>query len=775
VPRRVALLVATYRYQDAGLRQLTAPGHDAEALAEALRHPEIAGFDVTILVNEPHYVVGRTIGEFYRNRRRDDLTLLYFTGHGLKDDEGRLYLAMTNTVRDDLLFTALSAQQIDYAIDSCSSRQKILVLDCCYSGAFPVGRIFKADAAVHTLERFQGKGRVVLTASDATQYSFEGNHVIGQGTRSVFTRFLVEGLTTGEADLDGDGDISLDELYSYVHDRVIEDMPQQRPKKQENVEGRIVIARNIHWRLPAHVHNGVESTFVQDRLAALESLAHLHRVGNDLVQAEVIKQTRRLMDDRSEAVSAAATQLITALNPEQARHGKEKQKDSHIGTSPTQSVSVESRTAPSSHLELETWADLHSQSAAPAKNQTPEWTDRWTVSSGWARLMRRRNVQVRPEAQGHELIAVQHGERLPLTNRWGLACLARRQIVLVASAILVIISVVVFLVVVITRSVTTRSGVITTIPLDHPLGVAVSPDGHHAFITTSPRRVTVIDTADNTVSATISVGSAPWGVAFTPDGRQAYVANYWSNENAPVGNVSVIDTANNTVSATIPVGRFPEDVAVTPDGRHAYIVNWASGNVSVIDTASNTVSTTISVGTGSFPRKVAVSPDGRHAYITHDSPYSASTNKTPAKVSVIDIASNTVTTTIPLGINALGVAVSPDGRHAYITNADSSTVSVIDTTYNTVTTTIPVGSGPKDVAVTPDGRHAYVANIGSSTVSVIDTANNTVTTTIPMGTNLRGSAVTSNNGAVAVTPDGRHAYITNADSSTVSAIEIATE
>ena len=125
MPRRLALLVATYRYQDGGLRELTAPGHDAEALAEALRHPDIGGFGVTVLVNEPHYVVGEAIGEFYRNRRHDDLTFLYFTGHGLKDDNGRLYLAMANTKLDSLLFTALPAQQIDYALEACSSRQKV--------------------------------------------------------------------------------------------------------------------------------------------------------------------------------------------------------------------------------------------------------------------------------------------------------------------------------------------------------------------------------------------------------------------------------------------------------------------------------------------------------------------------------------------------------------------------------------------------------------------------------------------------------------------------
>ncbi|MGH3942564.1 MAG: caspase family protein [Pseudonocardiaceae bacterium] len=223
--RRLALLIATYQYQDAGLRQLTAPAHDAESFAAVLGDPDIAGFEVTTLINEPHHRVGEAIGDFYRDRRRDDLTLLYFSGHGMKDDDGRLYLAMADTRRDSLLFTSLSADQIDHAMSGCPSRQQVLILDCCYSGAFPVGRIAKADTEVHALERFQGRGRTVLTASDATQYSFEGNQLRGEAAQSVFTRYLVAGLRDGSADLDGDGDIALDELYSYVYDRVVERCP----------------------------------------------------------------------------------------------------------------------------------------------------------------------------------------------------------------------------------------------------------------------------------------------------------------------------------------------------------------------------------------------------------------------------------------------------------------------------------------------------------------------------------------------------------------------
>jgi hypothetical protein len=310
---RHALLVATYAYKDAGLRRLTSPAHDAEALAEVLADPAIAGFDVTMLVNEPHHVVGEAIADFYAERTRDDLALLYFTGHGVKDDDGRLYLAMADTRRAALLFTGISAAQVSDAMDACRSRRKVLVLDCCYSGAFPAGRASKSDEGVQTLERFQGKGRAVLTASDATQYAFEGDAVQGSGTQSLFTRYLVEAIRSGEADLDEDGDIALDELYSYVHERVVAEMPQQRPKKQEDVDGRIVIARNVHWRLPEHLRAAVESPLSAQRLTAVDGLAHLYRVGNEVVRATVQEHLAALAQDDSRSVSARAGSLVQQL------------------------------------------------------------------------------------------------------------------------------------------------------------------------------------------------------------------------------------------------------------------------------------------------------------------------------------------------------------------------------------------------------------------------------------------------------------------------------
>src|SRR5438270_468762 len=92
-----------------------------------------------------------------------------------------------------------------------------------------------------------------------------------------------------------------------------------------------------------------------------------------------------------------------------------------------------------------------------------------------------------------------------------------------------------------------------------------------AYVTdANSNTVSVIDTATNTVVATVPVGVTPGGVAITPNGAFAYV----TNENSST--VSVISTATNTVVATVPVGVFPRGVAVTPNGSFAYVADGGS-------------------------------------------------------------------------------------------------------------------------------------------------------------------------------------------------------
>jgi YVTN family beta-propeller protein len=302
---------------------------------------------------------------------------------------------------------------------------------------------------------------------------------------------------------------------------------------------------------------------------------------------------------------------------------------------------------------------------------------------------------------------------------------------------------------------TATNTVVATIPVgSEPIGVAVSPDGSKVYVTNSnlgPGSVSVIDTATNTVVATIPVGSEPIGVAVSPvqrkrederergdggrrerepDGSKVYVANgavFITNGTFLPGTVSVIDTAINTVVATIPVGVGPFGVAANPDGSKVYVTNTelVPTNVSVIDTETNTVVATIPVGFGGVGpiAGVAVTPDGSKLYVA---------NTNPGGVSVIDTATNTLTATIPLSVDANAVAVTPDGERVYVTSAFFGKVSVIETKTNRVTATIPVGSAPSGVAVTPDGKRVYVPNAFSNNVSVIDTGKNKVIATIPV-------------------------------------------
>ena len=271
---------------------------------------------------------------------------------------------------------------------------------------------------------------------------------------------------------------------------------------------------------------------------------------------------------------------------------------------------------------------------------------------------------------------------------------------------------------------TSNNTVVATVPVfeGFPGGVAVNPAGTRVYVTDDfSNTVSVIDTSSNTVVAIVAqgIGGSPEGVAVTPDGTRAYVANYGNGNST----VSVIDTSNNTVVATVQGLFYPYGVAMKPDGTRVYVTNSGSNHVSVIDTSTNTVVGMVPVP---LPLGVAVTPDGTRGYVTTDTSGSH-------LVSVFDTSTNTVVATVTVGSQPYAVAINPAGTRAYVTNLQSNNVSVIDTSTNTVVATVPVGSQPYGVSVTPDGTRAYVANYFSNTVSVIDTSNNTVVATVAVG------------------------------------------
>ena len=242
---RAALVVATAWHEDTQLARLFAPEEDAHAFASALRSPQLGGFDVQTLVNAEASTLRERIESFFHDgRQRSDTLLLYFSGHGVKDlDEGLLYFVASDTRTDRLRSTGVAASFVDDIIRTSPAQRKVLILDCCYSGAYGRSARPKSAGVNPVEELLGGHGRVVLTSSDAVQPSFEQVQADGM-TRSTFTRALVDGLVTGEADLDGDGHITVDELYEHTRRSIASDGSRQRPGKWAfDVEGDIVIAR----------------------------------------------------------------------------------------------------------------------------------------------------------------------------------------------------------------------------------------------------------------------------------------------------------------------------------------------------------------------------------------------------------------------------------------------------------------------------------------------------------------------------------------------------
>ena len=318
--KRVALIVASNDYQDPGLTRLRAPAADAAALAAVLSDPEIGGFEVQTLMNEPTHVVNEVVEDFLTDRGPEDLLLLHFSCHGIKDQEGELYFAMANTKLRLLGATAVAANFVNRRMTQSRSHRIVLFLDCCYAGAFDRGMTPRATKVIDLEERFSGRGRAVITASGAVEYAFEGGELTESGdpAPSVFTSAMVRGLTTGEADRDQDGYVDLDELYDYVYDEVRAVTPHQTPGKWTfGVQGDLVIARRGHpvtepSTLPPDLQHSLDSPLAGVRAGAVGELARLLN-GRHQGLALAARQTlEQMTDDDSRTVAAAATAALDA-------------------------------------------------------------------------------------------------------------------------------------------------------------------------------------------------------------------------------------------------------------------------------------------------------------------------------------------------------------------------------------------------------------------------------------------------------------------------------
>ena len=228
---KVALLIGVGNYEHPDdLKPLVSAPKDVAAMQRILLNAQMGEFSEVIPLIDPDPMqMQEAIETLYRDRAKDDLVLLFFSGHGIKDDSGKLHFSTRvtrKTPRGELVkSTAVSARFVQEIMGNSRSRRQVMILDCCFSGAFDPALNAKDGGSVD-LQNLGAEGRVVLTSSSSTEYSFEQ-----QGSElSIYTRFLVEGIETGAADRDNDGKVSVRELHEYATKKVQETAPKMNPK-----------------------------------------------------------------------------------------------------------------------------------------------------------------------------------------------------------------------------------------------------------------------------------------------------------------------------------------------------------------------------------------------------------------------------------------------------------------------------------------------------------------------------------------------------------------
>jgi len=238
--------------------------------------------------------------------------------------------------------------------------------------------------------------------------------------------------------------------------------------------------------------------------------------------------------------------------------------------------------------------------------------------------------------------------------------------------------------------------IIATIPTDEGAGsfdMVINPTGTRLYISNINNGfVTVIDTTNNTILTDISVFNNIGPISITPDGSTVYVSNFF-------GGIFPIDTATNTVLPLIVTDSFPGKIAITPDGTKAYVPIYNDNEVWVYDLPAFVQTNTISVAPSTNPYGASILPNSQTLYV-------ANANST---VTVIDLATETVTTTInlvpPLQPNAgaFWLASTPDSKKVFVISEFDPTIVSIDVATNTIGASFVITDGSlQDLVISPD-------------------------------------------------------------------------
>ncbi len=229
--KRFALVVGVGKYKlgGSGLQNLAYADTDAAAFQQFLIHGgAIPKENVQLLLNEDATLeaIRQRLTVALAAAAPEDTVILYFNMQGAYDPThpDRKYLAAYDTDPLNMAATALSVADLpDMIANSIRSKHVVLLADTCHGNGVGTDVTVKTKpdnlVNLYLVRAMQLRGMAAIEASDIHQTSHEGPQWKGAG---VFTYDLIQGLS-GKADLDGDGTVTVNELFTYTQLQVAKD------------------------------------------------------------------------------------------------------------------------------------------------------------------------------------------------------------------------------------------------------------------------------------------------------------------------------------------------------------------------------------------------------------------------------------------------------------------------------------------------------------------------------------------------------------------------
>lgn len=241
-----AIIIGVSEYDDNNMQDLEFCADDGEKMYETLT-------SITYQIQDNHKLIGNVkfdkmrdaIYDFFDNCniKADDTLIFYYSGHGIPDIDGDVYLSTSEIDPDSPYRRGFSFNELTKMMNNSASTKIVTILDCCYSGAAKMDKgIGKGEenAAVKlgisaindkSLNLRKTKGICILAASQAAQEAY----ALKEGNNSIFTHYLLEGLKGNEKSIDSSGNVTADSLGKFIY-REIVNLPHDRRPKQTPIQ-----------------------------------------------------------------------------------------------------------------------------------------------------------------------------------------------------------------------------------------------------------------------------------------------------------------------------------------------------------------------------------------------------------------------------------------------------------------------------------------------------------------------------------------------------------